>query len=74
MNDYDLIVDCCLRELESANTGRTRTQILRVLNLILDNSQYVELNRNRLPEFSSKIENIVIYEDDSNEFTVKERE
>ena len=24
-NDYDLIIDCCLRELESKNTARTRT-------------------------------------------------
>lgn len=74
MNDFDLIVDCCLRELESANTGRTRTQILRVLNLILDNNQYVELNMNRLVEFNTTLTNIVLYEDEQNEFTVKERE
>ena len=24
-NDFNLIVDCCLRELESKNTARTRT-------------------------------------------------
>ena len=73
-NDYDLIVDCGLRELESQNTSRARTQILRVLNLILDHPQYIANNRHRLPEFNTKIENVVIHEDSSQEFVIKERE
>lgn len=40
-NDFDLIVDCCLRELESKNTSRTRTQIFRVMNLILDHPTFM---------------------------------
>ena len=74
MNDFDLLVDCCLRELESPNTGRTRTQILRLMNLILDNGQYIELHKHRLPDFHTKIETIVIHEEEEFEFTVKERE
>ena len=35
-NDFNLIVDCCLRELESKNTARTRTQIMKVMCLLLD--------------------------------------
>ena len=73
-NDYDLIVDCGLRELESQNTSRARTQILRVLNLILDHPNYISNNRHRLPEFNTKIETVVIHEDTAHEFVVKERE
>jgi len=73
-NDYDLIVDCCLRELESKNTARTRTQILRVMNLIIDHPSWIKTNSHRLPDFNSKLELIVIHEEESSEFTVKERE
>lgn len=73
-NDYDLIIDCCLRELESKNTARTRTQILKVLNLILDHPTWMAKNKHRLGEINTKIEMIIIHEDETSEFTVKERE
>ena len=73
-NDYGLMVDCCLRELESKNTSRTRVQIFRLLNLIIDHPTWVSNNTERIAEFNSKLENVVIYEDASQEFTVKERE
>ena len=40
-NDYDVIVDCCLRELESKNTSRARTQIIKVMCLILDHPTWI---------------------------------
>ena len=73
-NDYDVIVDCCLRELESKNTSRARTQILKVMNLILDHPTWIIANKHRLTEFNTKMENIVIHEDSSEEFVIKERE
>lgn len=51
-NDFDLLVDCCLRELESKNTSRARIQILKVLNLILDHPTWINNNKHRLPEFN----------------------
>lgn len=73
-NDFDLIVDCCLRELESKNTGRTRTQIMKVMNLILDLPGWISKNSHRIEEFNQKIELIVMHEDEATSFTVKERE
>jgi len=73
-NDFGLIVDCCLRELESKNTARSRTQIMKVLSLILDNAAWMNNNMSRIPEFNQKLELIVTHEDEENAFTVKERE
>jgi hypothetical protein len=74
LNDYGLIVDCCLRELESPNTSRTRIQILKVMCVILDHPAFIAHNKHRLSDFNTKLENLVIHEDASQEFVVKERE
>ena len=73
-NDFDLVVDCCLRELESKNTARSRTQVIRVMNLILDNQAWISKNHHRLDEFNQKLELIILHEDETCTFTVKERE
>lgn len=73
-NDFDVIADCCLRELESKNTSRARVQIMRVMCLILDHPTWMPSNYHRLSEFDAVMEHIVIHEDSSEEFVVKERE
>jgi len=47
---------------------------MRVMNVILDIPSYVANNHRRLPEFNSKMELIILHEDDTCNFTVKERE
>lgn len=74
LNDIDVIVDCCLREIESKNTSRTRTQILKVMNLILLNEEYLKTYNKRLVDFNQKLENTVLFEDSNFEYSVKERE
>ncbi len=44
------------------------------MNLILDNQAWVASNHHRLEEFNSKLELIILHEDDSCAFSVKERE
>ena len=51
-NDFGIIVDCCLRELISKNTSRSRVQIFRVLNLILDHPTWIDNNLHRLADFN----------------------
>ena len=41
-NDLEVIVDVCLRELEQANTVRTRIQITKTLHLILCQDFYIK--------------------------------
>jgi len=44
------------------------------MNLILDHPTFIAQNKDRLVEFNTKIENVIIHEDSSQEFVVKERE
>ena len=44
------------------------------MNLILDQHEWIANNNHRLAEFNEKLELIILHEDDTCNFTVKERE
>ena len=74
-NDYDVLVDLCLRELEQSNHEKARIQIFKVLYLILCEPIYIE-NPNytyRIDMYKTKLENVIIHEEDESPYAVKER-
>ena len=66
---------CALRELEQSNHEKARIQIFKVLYLILCEPIYIE-NPNyayRIDMYKTKLENVIIHEEDESPYAVKER-
>ena len=68
-NDIDIILGICLRELATPNPSRTRLQILKVLNLILEHTTYLQFYKDKLPGIRTTIEEQILYEDESAQYS-----
>lgn len=75
LNDYDVLIDAGLRELEQENPARARIRILEVLHKIICDPEYSEGENyaSKMDFFRDRIENMVIHEEDDSPYAVKER-
>lgn len=71
-NDIDFVVDVCIRELGAANKVQARVEILKVLNIILDNTAYWQYYSHRVSELDSLLETQIMFEDEDRAYNEKE--
>lgn len=75
VNDFDVIIDVCLRELEKDHPSRDRIHIFKVLYIILCTDKYIlePAYSHRIDQYKKVIESVVVNEDDAAGYVTKER-
>lgn len=66
LNDLNLLLDILLREVSTTPLSKTRVQLLKLLELVLDNQIYREDNY-RIEDVEEMIQEQILYEDEEEE-------
>lgn len=74
INDLNVLLDICLREIQTEKDASVRVQILRMIETIMDHSMYKQYPY-KLEDIRDTVNELILYEDDANsEYSMKEKE
>jgi hypothetical protein len=73
VNDLSVLLDICLREIQTEKDASIRVQILRMVETIMDHPVYQEYPY-KLEDIRDTINELILYEDDASPYSIKEKE
>ena len=73
INDLDLLLDICLREIQSEKDASVRIQILKMIETIMDHEMY-KMHPYKLDDIRDTVNELILFEDDQFPYSVKEKE
>ncbi|TNV79018.1 hypothetical protein FGO68_gene2123 [Halteria grandinella] len=74
INDLNLLLDICLREIQTEKDPNVRVQILRMIETIMDHEQY-KTYPYKLDDIRDTVNELILSEDEENgAYTIKEKE
>jgi hypothetical protein len=75
INDLNVLLDICLREIQTEKNPAIRVQILRMIEIIMDHEMYKRYPH-RLEDVRDLINDLILYEEEStdSEYSIKEKE
>ena len=73
INDLNVLLDICLREIQSEREAGVRVQILRMIETIMDHERYRQYPY-KLEDIRDTVNELILYEDEQHEYSVKEKE
>ena len=69
----DLLLDICLREIQSEKDASVRIQILKMIETIMDHEMY-KMHPYKLDDIRDTVNELILFEDDQFPYSVKEKE
>lgn len=75
INDLNVLLDICLREIQTEKNPDIRVQILRMIEIIMDHEMY-KMYPYKLDDIRETINELILYEDESVEgggYSIKEK-
>ena len=73
VNDLSVLLDICLREIQTEKDSSIRVQILRMIETIMDHPMYKEYPY-KLEDIRDTMNELILYESDETPYSIKERE
>jgi hypothetical protein len=74
INDLNVLLDICLREIQTEKDPNVRVQILRMIETIIDHDMYKQYPY-KLDDIRDTVNELVLYEDESQGgYSIKEKE
>ena len=73
VNDLSVLLDICLREIQTEKDSSVRVQILRMIETIMDNKMYKDYPY-KLDDIKETVNELILYEDESSGYSIKEKE
>ena len=73
VNDLSVLLDICLREIQSEKDSSIRVQILRMIETIIEHPVYKEYPY-KLEDIRDTINELILYESEEAPYSIKERE
>ena len=68
-----MLLDICLREIQTEKDSSVRVQILRMIETIMDNKMYKDYPY-KLDDNKETVNELILYEDESSGYSIKEKE